>query len=84
MIDRTEKARRAKAIFEDEVFKEAISVVIEYHNKTFMRAKSTKDEVLAARERILALTEVTNQLVKFMADEKMANEREEKHRGRND
>ena len=80
MMDRRRKAVEARAIFENPVFKEAVNVVKEYHTKVFLRANATDAEVLEARERIRALTEVANQLVKFMTDEKMAEQRE-KHRG---
>ncbi|WP_304189090.1 hypothetical protein [Lentibacter algarum] len=84
MLDRAQKASRAKAILEDETFLEALNGVKEYHNSVFLSANATEAEVLAARQRILALTEVANQLLKFYSDEAVAKERKEKHRGEHD
>jgi adenylosuccinate synthase len=84
MLDRAQKAARAKAILEDETFQEALDGVKRYHTSVFLRANATETEVLAARQRILALTEVANQLLKFFEDEVVAKERKEKHRGKHD
>ena len=84
MLDRAQKAARAKAILEDETFQEAMDGVKRYHTSIFLRANATEAEVLAARQRILALTEVANQLLKFFEDEVVAQKRKEKHRGEHD
>lgn len=81
MMTPEHKASRAKSILEDPVFKEAVKGVKEFHTSTFLRANASEDEVLEARGKILALTEVVNELVKYVVDDKLSKERMEKHRG---
>lgn len=81
MMDRGRLAAEARAVFENPAFKLAVNGVKEYHTKTFLRANASNEEVLEAHRDIAALTRVVSELVKFANDEKMAQHREEKHRG---
>jgi len=71
-LSKEDKSARAHAIVTDDVFLEALSLAKEYHTKTFLRHSSSEADVMEARQKILALTEVSNQLLKFIADAKLS------------
>ena len=80
-LDRAKLAAEARAVFENPAFKLAVDGVKEYHTKTFTSASSTDEAVLEARREFLALERVVINLKGFANSEKLAQHREEKHRG---
>lgn len=59
------KAERAKAILQDDVFKEALDVVKEYHTGTFLNAGSSQEEIMEAHRMVRALALIQGQLQSF-------------------
>ena len=80
--ERIRRGVRAKALIEDDVFKDAVRVVKEYHTSKFISPMSSDADVLEARRMVLALTELATQIVSFMEDGKIAETAEEKERHR--
>lgn len=65
------KAARAQQILNDEVFKEALSVLKEDSIGVFLYPTATDDEIMEARKAVLALSLVEQQLQKFVNDWKL-------------
>ena len=61
-MDNEQRAERAYNILNDNLFKEALSVVKEYHMERMLAESAGKKEVLEARRMVLALEAVTSQL----------------------
>jgi succinylarginine dihydrolase len=80
--ERIRRGVNATGLLQDEVFKDAIRVVKEYHTSKFSRPDATDAEVLEARRMVLALTELVTQIVSFIEDGKIAKTAEEKERHR--
>lgn len=70
-MDISTKAARAQQILNDEVFKEALSVLKDDSVRVFMYPNSTDDEIMEARKAVLALSLVERQLQKFVNDWKL-------------
>lgn len=70
-MDISAKAARAQQILNDEVFKEALSVLKDDSVGVFMYTNSTDDEIMEARKAVLALSLVERQLQKFVNDWKL-------------
>lgn len=61
-MDSKLKYEQAKRLIRDDTFKEAFSVVKEYHKGRILEPSATDEDALAARRMVLALIEVEAQL----------------------
>jgi hypothetical protein len=82
-MDTHVKAARAKQILEDEVFKEALNVVLSAQVGVFQSLSSSEDEIMEAHRMVRALTLLKGQLQSFVSDSKLLEQRQNKarHRG---
>lgn len=77
------KAARAKQILEDEVFKEALDVVLSEQVGVFKHPTSSEEEIMEAHRMVRALTQLKGQFQSFVDDGKLLERRQKKvrHRG---
>jgi hypothetical protein len=82
-MDTHVKAARAKQILEDEVFKEALNVVLSAQVGVFQSLSSSEEEIMEAHRMVRALTLLKGQLQSFVSDSKLLEQRQNKarHRG---
>ena len=70
-MDIVARARRAAAILDDEVFKQAQGVIYDRSIDLFLNAGSTQDEIMEARRAVRAQSVLTDTLQSFIDDAKM-------------
>jgi len=82
-MDTHVKAARAKQILEDEVFKEALNVVLSEQVGVFTYPNSSEEKIMEAHRMVRALTQLKGQLQSFVSDGKLLERRQDKvrHRG---
>lgn len=82
-MDTHVKAARAKQILEDEVFKDALNVVLSDQIEVFSNLNSSQEEIMEAHRMVRALTLLKGQLQSFVSDSKLLERRQDKvrHRG---
>lgn len=82
-MDTHVKAARAKQILEDEVFKDALNVVLSAQVGVFQSLSSSEEEIMEAHRMVRALTLLKGQLQSFVSDSKLLEQRQNKarHRG---
>ena len=81
-MDTHVKAARAKQLLEDEVFKEALDMVLSAQVGVFQYPTSSEEEIMEAHRMVRALDALETQLVSFIVDGKISEHRnKEQHRG---
>jgi hypothetical protein len=70
-MDIVARARRAAAILDDEVFKQAQGVVYDSCVDLFLNAGSTQDEIMEAHRIVRAQSKLTDALQSFIDDARM-------------
>jgi len=82
-MDTHVKAARAKQILEDEVFKEALNVILSEQVGVFTYPNASEEEIMEAHRMVRALTQLKGQLQSFVSDSKLLERRQDKvrHRG---
>lgn len=77
------KAARAKQILEDEVFKEALNMILSEQVGVFRHPNSSQEEIMEAHRMVRSLTQLQGQLQSFVNDGKLLERRQDKvrHRG---
>jgi hypothetical protein len=82
-MDTHVKAARAKQILEDDVFKEALNMVLSEQIEVFKRLNASQEEIMEAHRMVRALTLLKGQLQSFVSDSKLLERRQDKvrHRG---
>lgn len=70
-MDIVARARRAAAILDDEVFKQAQTVIYDRSVDLFLNAGSTQDEIMEAHRIVRAQSALTDTLQSFIDDAKM-------------
>ena len=82
-MDTHVKAARAKQRLEDEVFKEALDMVLSAQVGVFQYPTSSEEEIMEAHRMVRALAALKGQLQSFVDDSKLLERRQNKarHRG---
>jgi hypothetical protein len=82
-MDTHVKAARAKQILEDDVFKEALNLVLSEQVGVFTHSNASEGEIMEAHRMVRALTHLKGQLQSFVDDGKLLERRQDKarHRG---
>lgn len=82
-MDTHVKAARAKQLLEDEVFKEALDMVLSAQVGVFQYPTSSEEEIMEAHRMVRALAALKGQLQSFVDDSKLLERRQNKarHRG---
>ena len=82
-MDTHVKAARAKQLLEDEVFKEALDMVLSAQVGVFQYPTSSEEEIMEAHRMVRALAAFKGQLQSFVDDSKLLERRQNKarHRG---
>lgn len=82
-MDTHVKAARAKQLLEDEVFKEALDMVLSAQVGVFQHPTSSEEEIMEAHRMVRALAALKGQLQSFVDGGKLLERRQNKarHRG---
>lgn len=81
-MDTHVKAARAKQILEDDVFKEALNMVLSEQVGVFTHPTSSEEEIMEAHRMVRALTQLKGYLQSFVDDGKLLEKRQLKGRHR--
>lgn len=76
------KAARAKQILEDDVFKEALNMVLSEQVGVFTHSTSSEGEIMEAHRMVRALTQLKGYLQSFVDNGKLLEKRQNKGRHR--
>ena len=74
-MDKATRAQHAEHLMNDDVLRDAISVVYQRHCDTFANKLATDDEVIAARRMAFAVKEIESQLKSFISEGKIIEKR---------
>lgn len=77
-MDAEAKSKRAQAILNDEVYREAMDVVTSYHIGVFTNPNSSQEEIMEAHRMVRALALIEGQLGTFADDAKFQKRRTER------
>ena len=76
-MDSKARAQHAERLVKDDVLQMAVDGVLSYHKATFTRRDATDEEVLKARQEILALESVMARLRSFVTTGRITEQREQ-------